>query len=231
MPNDYGLWPLVVVNVALFAAFALSFLRPMEKREWRSLGVLSAFVVALFTEMYGFPLTIYLVAALLGRLPAGQPFSHESGTLWASFFMGTEWSAVFMLVGGLLMGGGLWLVASAWRRVHAARGRLVTDGPYAQLRHPQYTGLLLAIVGALVQWPTLITLAMAPVLGGMYWRLAVREDHDLKLRFADEYHAYREHVPAFLPMWLISWIRRPTSLVHVPPRTKAGQSSAPSTKP
>src|SRR3990172_8906483 len=122
---DYGLWPLVVVNVGLFAAFALSFLRPTAKREWRSLGVLSAFVAALFAEMYGFPLTIYLVAALLGRLPAGQPFAHDSGNLWASLFLGAEWGGLFMLVGGVLIGGGLWLGAAAWKRIHDGKGELV----------------------------------------------------------------------------------------------------------
>ncbi|MDO8691071.1 MAG: methyltransferase, partial [Dehalococcoidia bacterium] len=88
-----------------------------------------------------------------------------------------------MLVGGLLIGGGLLLVASAWRLVHAAGGELVTGGPYALLRHPQYAGLLLAIAGALVQWPTLITLAMAPILVLMYRRLAFREDRELEARF------------------------------------------------
>ncbi|TAK35972.1 MAG: isoprenylcysteine carboxylmethyltransferase family protein [Chloroflexota bacterium] len=211
MPYDYGLWPLVVLNVALFGIFAASFLRPMEKREWRSLGVLSAFVVALFTEMYGFPLTIYLIAALLGRLPAGQPFSHESGTLWAGLLLGPEWGAVFMLIGGLLMGGGLWLVASAWRLIHAAHGRFVTKGPYARIRHPQYSGLLLGIAGALVQWPTLITLVMAPVLVTMYWRLAKREDRELEMRFGEEYRAYRALVPGFLPARITWWIRRRSS--------------------
>jgi len=216
MRYDYGLWPMVVINVALFLAFALGFLRPTTKREWRSLGVLSAFVVALFTEMYGFPLTIYLVAALLGRLPAGQPFSHESGNLWASLFLSPEWAWAFMLLGSLLIGGGFWLVASAWRRIHAAQGQLVTEGPYARLRHPQYTGLMLAIAGALVQWPTLVTLAMAPVLLVVYWRLAAREDRELEAQFGDQHRAYRERVPAFVPASLTFWRRQGQTSLREP---------------
>lgn len=208
MQYEYGLWPLVILNVGLFLAFAVSFLKPTTKREWRSLGVLSAFVVALFAEMYGFPLTIYLIASLLGRLPAGQPFSHESGNLWASFFLSPAWGGVFMLVGGVLIGGGLWLVASAWRLIHAAQGELVTSGPYALLRHPQYVGLVLAIGGALVQWPTVITLAMAPVLLGMYWRLAMREDRELEARFGDQYRSYTKRVPAFVPVSIAFWRRQ-----------------------
>lgn len=214
MQYEYGLWSLVIFNIGLFSVFAFSFLRPKVRREWRSLGVLSAFVVALFAEMYGFPLTIYVVAALLGRLPAGQPFSHESGNLWASFFLGPSWGGVFMLVGGVLIGAGVWLVSAAWRLIHAAQDELVTAGPYRSVRHPQYVGLMLAIAGALVQWPTLITLAMAPVLLAMYWRLALREDRELEARFDERYRAYRESVPAFLPASMAPWRRDKASAGH-----------------
>lgn len=212
MGYDYGLWPLVVLNVMLFLVFAFSFLRPTVRREWHSLGVLSAFVLALFTEMYGFPLTIYLLAALLGRVPAGQPFSHESGNLWASLFLDPLWGGAFMLVGGLLVGGGLWLVAGAWRLIHSARGELVTAGPYALLRHPQYAGLILSIFGALIQWPTLITLVMAPVLVVTYWRLAAREEREMEARFGDTYRTYRERVPAFVPASAAFWRRHRLSV-------------------
>ncbi|MDP2936340.1 MAG: isoprenylcysteine carboxylmethyltransferase family protein [Dehalococcoidia bacterium] len=209
MDYDYGLWPVVAINVGIFIAFAFGVLRPKARREWHSLGVLSAFVVALFTEMYGFPLTIYLVSAFLGRLPADQPFSHLSGNLWASLFLTPAWGAVFMLVGGMLIGGGALLVSSAWRRIHSAHGVLVTLGPYAVMRHPQYAGLMLAILGALVQWPTVITLAMAPVLVAIYWRLARQEDRELEERFGERYRAYRERVRAFPPARLPFSNRQP----------------------
>ncbi len=208
MEYDYGLWPLVLINVALFAVFGLSWLRPKTRTEWHSLGVLSAFVVALFTEMYGFPLTIYLVSAFLGRFPANDPFSHLSGNLWASLFLTPVWGGVFMLVGGGFLAVGTLLVSAAWKRIHAAQGELVTQGPYALVRHPQYAGLIVAIIGALVQWPTLITLLMAPVLVTMYWHLARREERDLEERFGDAYHSYSQRVPALLPSRLSSHKRR-----------------------
>lgn len=200
MSYDYGLWPMVAFNVGLVLLFVLSYFRPARPREWRSLGVLAAFVVALFTEMYGFPLTIYLLTAGLGRAPFPDPFAHTSGNLIASLLgLGEDGAALFMLLGGVLMGLGFWIVASAWRTVHAAGGELVTDGPYAVVRHPQYSGLMLGVLGALVQWPTLPTLVMAPVLVLTYYRLARREEAEMERRFGERYAAYRARTPMLLP--------------------------------
>src|SRR3989338_48219 len=170
----YGFWSLVVVNAAIFVLLALSYLAPVKGREWRSFGVFVGFVVALFTEMYGFPLTIYVLTAVLGnRYPALNPFSHASGHLWLTLLGGGAWmSAVIHLVSNGLMLAGLLLIGAGWRRIHGAHGALVTDGVYARMRHPQYAGLMLITIRMLIQWPTIITVATWPLLILVYYRLA-----------------------------------------------------------
>ncbi len=139
----YGFWSLVVANIVLFLFFILSFLAPVKKREWRSMGVTIAFIIALFTEMYGFPLTIYILTAILGsRYPALNPFAHESGHLWVTFLGGGVVTlALIHIVSNGLMIAGFFIMASGWKRVHGAKGGLVTEGVYAHVRHPQYSGL------------------------------------------------------------------------------------------
>jgi len=201
IPFGYGLWSLVAVNAALFIFFVLSFLAPVKRREWRSFGVFSAFVIALFTEMYGFPLTIYLLTAVLGsRYPALNPFSHASGHLWITFLGGGAWMSVLIhLVSNGLMLWGLLLMGAGWRQIHRATGALVTDGVYAWVRHPQYAGLFLITVGMLVQWPTIITAATWPILLTVYYRLARREEREAEARYGEAYRVYRARVPMFVP--------------------------------
>lgn len=197
----YGFWSLVIVNVAIFVLLALSFLTPVRRREWRSFGVFTAFVVALFTEMYGFPLTIYVLTAVLGsRYPVLNPFSHASGHLWITLLGGGAWmSVVIHALSNGLMVGGLLLMGAGWQRIHRGKGALVTDGPYAWVRHPQYTGLFLITIGMLVQWPTIITAATWPVLMAVYYRLARREERDAEAAFGDAYRTYKARVPMFVP--------------------------------
>jgi len=105
----YGLWSLVILNSAIFLFFAFSLYRPRTKRDWRSFGAFSAFVVALFTEMYGFPLTIYLLSGWLqNRYPGVNIYSHDAGHLWATIFrlQGDPHFDVFHIVSMLLMFGG-----------------------------------------------------------------------------------------------------------------------------
>lgn len=197
----YGFWSLVVVNVLLFLFFILSFLTPVKRREWRSMGVTTAFIIALFTEMYGFPLTIYVLTALLGaKYPSLNPFSHESGHLWVTLLGGgqTMLTLIHLVSNGLMIAGFL-VMGAGWKQVHSAGGELVTTGLYSRVRHPQYSGLFLVTIGLLVQWPTIITALMWPVLVFAYYRLSKKEEADMEKEFGDKYRKYKENVPLFIP--------------------------------
>ncbi len=202
--NGYGLWLVAAANAILFIAFAFSFARPLTSRDWRSFGAFSAFIVALFAEMYGSPLTIYLLAGWLqSRWPDVAWFSHDAGHL-PEMLLGLGINphlGPFHLAGNLLIFGGFWLVALAWPVLWRAvrSGQLATTGIYARLRHPQYVGFILVLTGFLLQWPTLITLAMYPVLVTMYVRLARREEREALVRFGEAYAEYMRRVPGWLP--------------------------------
>ena len=200
----YGLWSLAVINIAVFAVFAFSFTRPRTARDWRSFGAFTAFLVALFTEMYGFPLTIYLVSGWLqSRYPGVDWLSHDAGHLLEILF---GWRAnphfgPFHVLSFLLIGGGFMLLARAWNVLYMAQRThtLATTGPYARIRHPQYVAFILIMLGFLLQWPTLLTLAMFPILVWMYVRLARREEREVRTEFGEAYARYAEATPAFIP--------------------------------
>lgn len=200
----YGLWWLVIVNSLVFIIFAFSFTKPGTARDWRSFGAFSAFVVALFTEMYGFPLTLYLLSGWLqSRYPGVDFFSHDAGHLLEVLF---GWRAnphfgPFHLLSFAFIGGGFWLLASAWKVLYAAQRAhaLATSGPYAYIRHPQYAAFVLIMFGFLLQWPTVLTLAMFPVLVYMYVRLARREEQEVRVEFGEQYARYAARTPAFIP--------------------------------
>ncbi|MBN8905753.1 MAG: isoprenylcysteine carboxylmethyltransferase family protein, partial [Rhodospirillales bacterium] len=179
----YGLWGLVIINSLIFIIFAFSFSRPQTARDWRSFGAFSAFIVALFTEMYGFPLTIYMLSGWLqSRYPNVDWLSHDAGHLFEMMFgwRGNPHFGPFHLLSFAFIVGGFWVISAAWRVLYDAQKRkaLATTGPYAYVRHPQYVGFILVMFGFLLQWPTLLTLAMFPVLVWMYVRLAHTEERD-----------------------------------------------------
>jgi len=197
----YGMWVIVLFNIGLFLFFILSFLAPKGRVEWRNMGVVTAFLIALFTEMYGFPLTIYLLTGWLGEAyPVLQPFSHKFGHLWVVVFGGSDlaWMVVMGLSLLFLIAGYI-LMSKGWRQVHHAHGELVTNGVYAYARHPQYTGLFLVICGFLIQWPTFLTVIMAPILIYSYVRLARSEEQTMTTQFGQQYTDYASSLPAYFP--------------------------------
>jgi protein-S-isoprenylcysteine O-methyltransferase Ste14 len=201
----YGLWPAVVINVMLILVFALSFLAPKGKREWRSMGVFTGFLVALFTEMYGFPLTIYVLTSILGnRYPVLNPFSHVNGHLLKIFLGGGPvlFGIIHIISNGLLVFG-IVIMGKGWKKIHAASGELVTDGIYGRVRHPQYTGLFLISIGLMIQWPTLVTLLLWPIMLIVYYRLAIKEERHMITLFGEKYLEYKKTIPAFFPGSLV----------------------------
>jgi len=207
MPDEtpaYGLWSLVILNSAIFILFAFTFFKPQTKRDWRSFGAFSAFLVALFAEMYGFPLSIYFLSGWLqSRWPDVNWFSHDAGHLLEMMF---GWRAnphfgPFHMASLALIGGGFILISAGWSALYEAQRRheLATTGVYAYVRHPQYVGFVLVMLGFLLQWPTLLTLAMFPVLVVMYMRLARAEEREAAAEFGAAYEQYMADVPGFFP--------------------------------
>ena len=200
----YGLWTLVLINSAVFILFAFSFFKPSTKRDWRTFGTFSGFIVALFVEMYGFPLTIYLLSGWLARrLPGVNLLSHDAGHLLYDLlgFKGNPHLNPLHLASNLFILLGFVLLARSWRVLFAAQQtkKLATTGPYARVRHPQYIGFVVIMFGFLLQWPTLITLVMFPILTVSYVRLAHREEREVEAEFGGVWRAYAAVTPRWIP--------------------------------
>jgi protein-S-isoprenylcysteine O-methyltransferase Ste14 len=202
--SAYGLWTLVIFNSAIFIMFAYSFFKPATMRDWRTFGAFAAFIVALFVEMYGFPLTIYLLSGWLQtKYPGLDLLSHDSGHLWSTLLgeKGNPHLGVLHIASYIFLAGGFILLSNAWHVLYHAQRRhaLATAGPYARMRHPQYVAFVLILLGFLLQWPTLLTLLMFPVLLIMYGRLAVTEEAEMRAQFGDAYVRYAQRTPRFIP--------------------------------
>ena len=200
----YGLWLLVIFNSAIFIMFAFSFFKPQTARDWRTFGAFAAFIVALFVEMYGFPLTLYVMSGWLQtKYPGLDLLSHDSGHLWSTLLgeKGNPHFGVMHIASYIFLAVGFILLSSAWNVLYHAQRRhaLATTGPYARIRHPQYVAFVLILLGFLLQWPTLLTLLMFPMLLFMYRRLALTEETQMGAQFGEAFERYAQKTPRFIP--------------------------------
>ena len=198
-PPAGGIWGLTIVMVLIVSWILYRYVAPQGWKEWSRAGLVQAFIIALYAEMYGFPLTLYLLTGWLG---IDIPWLHQSGHLWAALFgWGHLGAMIEMLVGYTIVFIGISLLVEGWREVYLAtrEGRLATDGLYAIVRHPQYTGIFVAVLGQLIHWPTIPTLILFPVIIWAYYRLAKREEQHMLETYGRPYTVYQQQVPMFVP--------------------------------
>ena len=193
-----GAWGLAIIFIVVVSWFFYRYFAPDSWREWVGAGVVQAFIIALYAEMYGFPLTIYLLVRFFGL-----DREYVSTNLWSTLIgFGETGMFVSMLLGYAVAFVGIGLFAQGWRQVYRARqdNRLVTDGLYGYVRHPQYTGLFIALFGeGIIHWPTIFSVGLFPIVILVFTWLARKEERDMIDTFGEDYRTYRKQVPMFVP--------------------------------
>ena len=201
-----GTWEFTAVMVVIASWILYRYMAPQRWRGWARAGLIQAFIIALYAEMYGFPLTIYVLSGFLGL---DIPWLHQSGHLWATLFgWGHTGAMLEMLFGYAIVFFGISLLIEGWREVYQATQaeRLATTGLYGLVRHPQYTGIFLALFGQLIHWPTIPTVVLFPIVVWAYYRLAKREEKEMIEIFGAAYRNYQDSIPMFFPH-MANWKR------------------------
>lgn len=194
-------WMAAAISITVVSWAFYRYAVPKQWREWAGAGIVQAFIIAFYAEMYGFPVTLYVLTRMFGL---DLSASFWEGNLWVYLTGIPAAMLVSMTIGYAVAFVGLMLLISGWREVYRAQkeGRLTVGGPYAVVRHPQYTGIFLAVFGeGVVHWPTVFSLAAFPVIVIAYVLLARREEREVTAKFGNEYREYQRRVPMFIPHW------------------------------
>ena len=190
----WGMKAAIIINATIFLLFIL-FLPFRDRIEWRSKGMLSAFILALFAEMFGLPLLIYILQPLAGDNLRFHTIELR-GILASAYYFSLKWPT--RAVGVWMTFTGMLLVFFGWMKIHKAKG-LVTSGIYRYIRHPQYTGIFLIITGWMFRWLNPTLLIMYPILLILYYKLARREEQQVLKEYGEAYLRYKETTPMFFP--------------------------------
>lgn len=204
----FGQWWAMGIFIVLGLVF-LAFTPFYKKSQLKPAGVYIAFIVAWAFEMFGIPMSMYLVTWIVGKqLPDGVLWGH---TLY-SYFGDTVFNISYLFFGaGLaLIIVGWWVIYKRYWSKEAGKGEMVTSGIYSVIRHPQYTGFMLVTLGCLLDWATLPMLIMWPIMAVLYYRLARKEEQDMEIEFGQQYLQYKQRTGMFLPRL----IGRPVQQAH-----------------
>lgn len=188
-----GQWHIVVYNILFFLSFSIP-LAYRRKINWSEYGLVVAFFVSLFVEMYGVPFTLLFFS---NYFHSNIPMAPHVYTF--SFF-GVRLGMNFgMAYGGVIMTIGMLVVVSGWITLYRniKKTKLVTSGIYAYSRHPQYLGFLMIIIGWCIGWPTIMSIVFTCILTFMYIRVCWKEEKEVSQQIP-EYQNYKQSVPFFV---------------------------------